>query len=60
VGSITTKEACDAAGREFHPHLFGWMVHLYPYETDPAKVWSVNDEGQDNMNHSAMPGMTVN
>ena len=61
MGSITTKEACDAAGGEFHPHLFGWMVHVYPYETDAAKVWSVDDdEGHDNMNHSAMPGMTMN
>ena len=61
MGSITTKEACDAAGGEFHPHLFGWMVHVYPYETDPSKVWSVDDdEGHDNMNHSAMPGMTMN
>ena len=61
MGSITTKEACDAAGGEFRPHLFGWMVHVYPYETDPAKVWSVDDdEEHDNMNHSAMPGMTMN
>lgn len=61
MGSITTKEDCDAAGGEFLPHLFGWMVHVYPYETDPAKVWSVDDDDQhDNMNHSAMPGMTMN
>ena len=61
MGSIATKEACDAAGGEFLPHLFGWMVHVYPYETDPAKIWSVDDdEGHDNMNHSAMPGMTMN
>jgi len=58
MGSITTKEACDAAGGEFRPHLFGWMVHVYPNETDPAKVWSVDDdEGHDSMQHSAMPGM---
>jgi hypothetical protein len=58
MGSITTKEACDAAGGEFRPHLFGWMVHVYPYETDPAKVWAVDDdEGHDSMQHSAMPGM---
>jgi hypothetical protein len=61
MGSITTKEACEAAGGQFRPHLFGWMVHVYPYETDPAKVWSVDDdEEHDNMNHSAMPGMTMN
>lgn len=59
LGSITTREACEAAGGQFHPHLFGWMVHVYPYETDPKKVWSTDDDdqGHDNMDHSAMPGM---
>jgi hypothetical protein len=60
-GSITTKTACEAAGGEFHPHIFGWMVHVYPYESDPAKIWSTSDddEGHDNMDHSAMPGMKM-
>lgn len=40
-GSISTKEACDAAGGEFVPHLFGWMVHMYPWEKSPDAVWSV-------------------
>ena len=31
-GSITTEAACDAAGGIFYPHVFGWMVHVYPYE----------------------------
>lgn len=61
LGSITTKEACDAAGGEFHQHIFGWMVHVYPYETDPKKIWSTNDDdsGHDNMDHMAMPGMKM-
>ena len=61
-GSITTEEACNEAGGEFRPHLFGWMVHVYPNETDPRKIWSVDDddEGHDNMDHSAMPGMKMN
>jgi hypothetical protein len=60
-GSITTEEACDAAGGVFHPHLFGWMVHVYPYESDPKRVWSTDDDdsGHDNMDHSAMPGMKM-
>jgi hypothetical protein len=60
-GSITTREACEAAGGEFHPHIFGWMVHVYPYESDPAKIWSIgdDDDGHDNMDHSAMPGMKM-
>ena len=39
-GSIATKEACDAAGGRFYPQIFGWMVHVYPWETDPKLVWA--------------------
>jgi hypothetical protein len=62
LGSISTQAECDAAGGSFRPHLLGWMVHVYPYETDPAKIWSVEDDdhGHDNMDHSAMPGMQSN
>ena len=59
-GSITTESACDAAGGIFYPHVFGWMVHVYPYEKDPKKVWSIDDDhDHDNMDHSAMPGMQM-
>jgi hypothetical protein len=60
-GSITTKEACEAAQGKFYPHVFGWMVHVYPYETEPKNIWSTNDDdqGHDNMDHSAMPGMNM-
>ena len=62
MGSINTREACEAAGGVFIPHFLGWMVHVYPYETDPAKVWSVDDDdqGHDNMDRSPMPGMQMN
>jgi len=61
MGSITTREECDAAGGVFFPHIFGWMVHVYPYETDPKQVWATDDDhGHDNMDHSAMPGMKMN
>lgn len=62
LGSITTKEACEAAGGEFYPHVLGWMVHVYPYETDPGRIWSTEDDdhGHDNMDHSDMPGMKMN
>jgi hypothetical protein len=39
-GSIATKEACDAASGRFLPQVFGWMVHVYPWETDPKLVWA--------------------
>jgi len=62
LGSITTKDACTAAGGEFYPHVLGWMVHVYPYETDPGNIWSTNDDdhGHDNMDRSTMPGMKMN
>jgi hypothetical protein len=61
LGSISSREACEAAGGTFLPHVFGWMVHVYPYESDPKKVWSIDDDasGHDNMDHSAMPGMKM-
>ncbi len=39
-GSIATEQECDAAGGRFYPSLFGWMVHVYPWETDPREVWA--------------------
>lgn len=62
MGSIHTREGCEAAGGTFIPHVFGWMVHVYPYENDPAKIWTIDDDdnGHDNMDHSAMPGMDMN
>jgi hypothetical protein len=39
-GSIATKEACDAVGGRFYPQIFGWMVHVYPWETNPQLVWA--------------------
>lgn len=60
MGSIHTRAACETAGGVFLPHVLGWMVHVYPYETDPAKVWSIEDDpDHDNMDHMAMPGMKM-
>jgi hypothetical protein len=46
-GSITTQAECDAAGGEFHPIVFNWMVHLYPLEKDSATIWSVERQHND-------------
>jgi hypothetical protein len=46
-GSITTQEACDAAGGTFHPVIFNWMVHVYPFESDQASIWSVSRQHGD-------------
>lgn len=46
-GSISTKEACDAAGGTFIPVVLNWMVHLYPFEKDQASIWSVDRQHAD-------------
>ena len=46
-GSITTQAACDAAGGTFHPVIFNWMVHVYPFEKDQASIWSVERQHGD-------------
>jgi hypothetical protein len=47
MGSIATKEACKAAGGVFHPVVFNWMVHVYPFEKDQANIWSVQRQQGD-------------
>jgi hypothetical protein len=39
-GSIDNKAACDAAGGRFYPQVFGWMVHVYPWDPNPKLVWA--------------------
>jgi hypothetical protein len=46
-GSITTQEACDAAGGTFHPVVFNWMVHVYPFEKEQANIWSTERQHGD-------------
>jgi hypothetical protein len=41
-GSITTQDACDAAGGKFSPVIFGWMTHVYPYEDSTPKVFAMH------------------
>jgi hypothetical protein len=41
-GSITTEQACDAAGGTFYPVILGWMVHVYPYEDSTAKMYAMH------------------
>jgi hypothetical protein len=41
-GSIATQEACDAVGGKFYPVIFGWMVHVYPYEDSTQKIFAMH------------------
>src|SRR5262249_17450429 len=40
AGSISTAEACAEAGGRFLPQIFGWMVHVYPFEGSPDEIWA--------------------
>jgi hypothetical protein len=37
-GSIASKDACDAAAGRCSPAIFGWMVHVHPYEDSLNKT----------------------
>ena len=45
-GSIATQGACDAAGGRFHPVIFGWMVHVYPYEDSVDGIFAMHHHDQ--------------
>jgi len=49
AGSISTRDACDAAGGRFMPQVFGWMVHVYPFEQKPEDIWSVGRQMHGHM-----------
>lgn len=38
-GSIVTKGDCAAAGGRWVPQVFGWMVTVFPFESNPAAIW---------------------
>lgn len=38
-GSISTEAECTAAGGRFLRQIFGWMVHVHPFEDNPGKIW---------------------
>ncbi len=52
AGSISTKEACAKAGGRFVPRLFGWMVHVYPFEKNPEDIWAVEPPESMGEGHS--------
>jgi hypothetical protein len=40
AGSIATQGACSKAGGRWIPQIFGWMFHVYPFESDATKTWA--------------------
>ncbi len=51
-GSIHTREECEKEGGFFVPQIFGWMVHLYPFEATREKVWSLDPQKPQAHSHS--------
>jgi hypothetical protein len=49
MGSISTESECTAAGGTFRPRIFGWMVHVYPWEPTSDEIWSVERQRLENM-----------
>jgi len=49
AGSISTRTECESAGGRFIPQIFGWMVHVYPFEHDRASIWSVERQARGHM-----------
>jgi hypothetical protein len=40
LSPIATEAECGAVGGEFHPHLFGWMLHVNAFASDDWKeIW---------------------
>jgi len=39
-GAIATEQECQQAGGRFFPQIYGWMLHVYPFEQSPEKIWT--------------------
>jgi hypothetical protein len=37
---VASESACQQAGGRFVPQLGGWMIHVYPFESTPTKIWT--------------------
>jgi len=43
VGILSTRKECEAAGGEFTPQLFGWMLHANVFAgTDQKSIWGAD------------------
>jgi hypothetical protein len=39
-GSLATEQECQQAGGQFFPQIYGWMLHVYPFEQSQEKIWT--------------------
>jgi hypothetical protein len=38
-GTIATQDACVSAGGRWVPQVFGWMLAVFPFESNPSAIW---------------------
>jgi hypothetical protein len=38
-GSIAREDECKTAGGRWYPQIYGWMLHVFPYEETSEKIW---------------------
>lgn len=49
---IATRAECDSVGGDFHPNLFGWMIHANVVEGhDLASIWGDDHHGGEAHDH---------
>lgn len=58
-GSITTADACTAAGGKFYPQVFGWMVHVYPFAATWTETWATDEVPAASQGMAGMAGMAM-
>ncbi len=39
-GSVATQGECTALQGQWVPQLFGWMIHVYPFNESPDRIWA--------------------
>lgn len=39
-GTIATESECAKAGGKWNPEIHGWMIEVYPFESEPRKIWA--------------------
>lgn len=52
-GSIHDQTACTLAGGTWTAQLYGWMLHVWPMEKTPEKIWALHPDGDDQMGGAA-------
>lgn len=49
AGSIADEASCTGAGGRWKAQVYGWMLHVWPMQPDPAKVWMLHPDGDPGM-----------